>query len=129
MGEDCEQLTCGITQSSANPTPLQLTECVEGCYSQSFPNDRPTSMFYQCPPNPTPLQQLQLTDNVTGCYSIATIATDRYVLQVATQYFPNERPTSMDCQLIKEREDVDDLRIDWEIEHSLLGKHRRLGKC
>ena len=47
--------------------------------TQSFPNDWPTSMFYQCPPNPnplqcndcnwqivsqvaTPLQRLQLTD-------------------------------------------------------------------
>ena len=97
--------------------------------TQSLPNDQPTSMFYQCPSNPTPLQRLQLTDSVAGCYSIVTIATYRYVSQVATQSFPNERPTSMDCQLINEREEVDDLRIDWEIAHSLLGKHRRLGKC
>ena len=58
------------------------------------------------------------------------MALDRVMPQVScSQSSPNDQPISIDCEWSNEREEVDDLRFDWEIAVSLLGKHRVLGNC
>ena len=77
--------------------------------TQSSPDDWPISLFHQCPPNFTPLQLMELWP--------------RLLLKL------NLLPTSIDCKWTNDREEVDDLRYDWEIVGSSLGKHIKLGKC
>ena len=70
-----------------------------------------------------------LRHNSVSCNGVG-LALDRVMPQVScSQSSPNDQPISIDCEWSNEREEMDDLRFDWEIAVSLLGKHRVLGNC